>query len=63
MDPALWRDNADPALVARYDALGKLPDNTFGKAFWDFDKNNGYPFPGDPRRSTPPSGRRTIRRT
>ena len=40
--------NADPALVARYDALGKLPQNTFGKALWDFDKRNGYPFPGDP---------------
>ncbi len=37
-----------PRLVARYDALGKLPQNTFGKALWDFDKRNGYPFPGDP---------------
>ena len=41
-------DKADPALVARYEALGKLPQNTFGKALWDFDKRNGYPFPGDP---------------
>ena len=41
-------DKADPALVARYEALGKLPQNTFGKALWDFDKKNGYPFPGDP---------------
>src|SRR5262245_31472531 len=41
-------DKADPALVARYEALGKLPQNTFGKALWDFDKQNGYAFPGDP---------------
>lgn len=53
-DPASWirpygGANADPALVARYEALGKLPQNTFGKALWDFDKKNGYPFPGDPQ--------------
>ncbi|MDP1836881.1 MAG: hypothetical protein Q8L19_00160 [Reyranella sp.] len=53
LDPGVWirpyeGANADPALVARYDALGKLPQNTFGKALWDFDKKNGYPFPGDP---------------
>ncbi len=53
LDPGIWirpyeGTNADPALVARYEALGKLPQNTFGKALWDFDKKNGYPFPGDP---------------
>ena len=53
LDPAAWimpygGDKADPALVARYDALGKLPANTFGKALWEFDKANGYSFPGDP---------------
>ena len=53
LDPNTWirpyaGANADPALVARYEALGKLPQNTFGKALWDFDKKNGYPFPGDP---------------
>lgn len=52
-DPAEWilpykDDKADPALVARYEALGMLPQNTFGKALWNFDKKNGYPFPGDP---------------
>ena len=41
-------DKADPSLVARYEALGKLPPNTFGKALWDFDKQNGYAFAGDP---------------
>ena len=39
LDPVAWitpyaGDNADPALVARYEALGKLPDNSFGKALW-----------------------------
>jgi hypothetical protein len=53
LDPAAWimpygGDRADPGLVARYEALGKLPANTFGKALWQFDKTNGYSFPGDP---------------
>lgn len=53
LDPAKWvrpyeGANADTALVARYEALGMLPPNTFGKALWDFDKTNGYPFPGNP---------------
>ena len=53
LDPNLWirpyaGANADPPLVARYEALGTLPQNSFGKALWDFDKTNGYPFPGDP---------------
>ncbi len=54
LDPDTWilpyrGDKADPALVARYEALGQLPPNTFGKALWDFDKQNGYAFPGDPK--------------
>ena len=54
LDPNKWirpygGDNADPALVARYEALGKLPQSTFGRALWEFDKANGYPFPGDPQ--------------
>ncbi|TAJ91300.1 MAG: hypothetical protein EPO10_11185 [Reyranella sp.] len=53
LDPNTWirpyaGANADPALVERYEALGQLPQNSFGKALWDFDKTNGYPFPGDP---------------
>lgn len=53
LDPNKWirpyrGSNADPALAARHEAMGKLPQNTFGKALWDFDKRNGYPFPGDP---------------
>ena len=59
LDPGVWirpyeGANADPALVARYEALGKLPQNTFGKALWDFDKTNGYPLP---RRSRGPQRR------
>ena len=38
---------ADPALAARYEALGKLPAGSFGRAFWDFYKLNGYAFPGE----------------
>lgn len=54
LDPATWirpydGAGADPGLVARYEALGRLRQNTFGKALWDFDKRNGYPFPGDPQ--------------
>lgn len=53
IDPGAWirpygGDKAEPALVARYEALGALPQGSFGKALWDFDKKNGYPFPGDP---------------
>ncbi len=42
-------DRADPALVARHEALGSLPENTFGRAYWEIYKKNGYAFPGDPR--------------
>ena len=54
MDPDSWfrpydGANADPALVARYEALATLPQNSLGKALWDFGKTNGYPFPGDPQ--------------
>ena len=54
LDPGAWfmpygGDKADPALVARYEALAALPDSTFGKAFWRFNKDNGYAFPGDPK--------------
>jgi hypothetical protein len=52
-DPVAWimpytGANAQPELAARYEALGKLADNTFGKTFWAFAKTNGYAFPGDP---------------
>lgn len=42
-------DRADPALVARHEALGSLPEGTLGRAYWNIYKRNGYAFPGDPR--------------
>jgi hypothetical protein len=43
-----YRDgHADPALEARFEALGQLPDGSFGRAFHDFYKSNGYLFPGN----------------
>jgi hypothetical protein len=38
---------ADPALAARYHALGQLPDGSFGRTFWNFYQANGYSFPGE----------------
>ena len=54
LDPNTWirpygGDKVEPELVARYEALAKLPASTFGRALWEFDKANGYPFPGDPQ--------------
>lgn len=44
-----YRDgNAQPELAARYEALGELADGTFGRAFHDHFKRNGFAFPGDP---------------
>jgi tellurite resistance protein len=43
-----YRDAADPALEARYAALGELPDNTFGRAFFEHFARNGFAFPGNP---------------
>jgi hypothetical protein len=41
-----YRRNPDPYLAARYGALGKLAPGTFGGAFWEIYKRNGYAFPG-----------------
>lgn len=43
-----YRDAPDPALEARYAALGELPANTFGWAFHDHFARNGFAFPGNP---------------
>ncbi len=48
MAHALCRRQGRPQVGRGYEALGKLPDNTFGKALWGFDKKNGYAFPGEP---------------
>ena len=38
----------DPAVAARYQALGRLPQDTLGYAFWKHCTDNGFPFPGMP---------------
>jgi hypothetical protein len=40
-------DHADPALAARYRALGSLPAGTLGHAYWEQYQRNGYAFPGE----------------
>ncbi|SKA13285.1 Ubiquinone biosynthesis protein Coq4 [Enhydrobacter aerosaccus] len=52
-DPMPWLlpygdGKADPELAERYEALGRLPEGTFGRALWAFYKNNDYAFPGNP---------------
>jgi hypothetical protein len=37
----------DPALAARYRALGDLPANTLGHAFFEHCDGNGFAFPGE----------------
>ena len=39
----------DPAMVARFETLARLPEDSFGRAFWTQFKKNGYAFPGDPK--------------
>ncbi|MBN8871337.1 MAG: hypothetical protein J0H67_00735 [Rhodospirillales bacterium] len=41
-------DGADPALAARFAALGALPPETIGHALWAHFRDNGYAFPGEP---------------
>jgi hypothetical protein len=41
--------SADPALVQRFETLGRLPAETFGYAFWAHFKENAYAFPGNPK--------------
>jgi hypothetical protein len=43
-----YRDAPDPALEARYQALGELPPGTFGHAFFEHFARNGFAFPGNP---------------
>jgi hypothetical protein len=39
-------DGADPVLSERYERLSSLDTGTFGRAFFDHYKGNGYAFPG-----------------
>ncbi len=43
-----YRDAPDPELEARYEALGELPTDTFGHAFFDHFRRNAFQFPGNP---------------
>ncbi|MFL6112825.1 MAG: hypothetical protein ACJ786_15950, partial [Catenulispora sp.] len=43
----------DPALAARWAALGELPAGTLGRGVYDFYKSRGFSFPGAPG-SAPP---------
>jgi hypothetical protein len=52
-DPAIpflpYTDGREqPDLEARYEALGQLPEGTFGRAFHTHFKENGFFFPGHP---------------
>jgi hypothetical protein len=38
----------DPDLAAHYDALGKLPADTLGFAYYHHCRDNGFGFPGEP---------------
>jgi hypothetical protein len=42
-----YRDRPDPALSARYRALGALPEGTLGRGFFDFYRVHGFAFPGE----------------
>jgi len=43
-----YGDAPDPELEARYQALGELPAESFGRAFFDHFDHNGFAFPGNP---------------
>ncbi len=40
--------HADPALAARYRAFASLPAGTLGRTFFDFYRDNGFAFAGEP---------------
>jgi hypothetical protein len=41
-------DGADPELRARYETLAEKPEGSFGRAFFEHYRRNGYAFPGHP---------------
>ena len=43
-----YRNAPDPALAARYRALGTLHEGTLGRAFFEFYRDNGFAFAGEP---------------
>jgi hypothetical protein len=44
---APYRTRPDPALAARYRALGALPEGTLGRTFFEFYRANGFAFAGE----------------
>lgn len=42
-----YRDAPDPALAARYAALGTLAEGTLGRTFFEFYRANGFAFAGE----------------
>jgi hypothetical protein len=49
-----WQQTvADPALAARWAALGDLPEGTLGRRVWELYRARGFSFPGSPS-SAPP---------
>ncbi|HEX6310904.1 MAG TPA: hypothetical protein VF152_04710 [Acidimicrobiia bacterium] len=42
-----FKVHPDPALAARYAALGELPGDTLGHTFFDFYRQYGFAFPGE----------------
>ena len=52
--PAAWDASVDdPALAARWAALGDLPEGTLGRRVWELYRARGFAFPGRPG-SAPP---------
>ena len=48
---------SDPALAARYRALGDLPEGPLGHAYIQFIESNGFSVPGEPGGPPPPIAR------
>jgi hypothetical protein len=44
---ALRRKDENPALTARYRALGELPEGTLGRGYFEFITSNQFSFPGE----------------
>ena len=68
LDPAAWimpyaGDNAEPDLVARYEALGELPTTPSARHCGNSTRRTATPSRAIRRRSTRGSARRMIRRT
>jgi ubiquinone biosynthesis protein Coq4 len=43
-----FKEHPDPVVSARYEALGQLPKGTLGRTFFEFYRQNGFAFPGNP---------------